>query len=350
MATLDSRYLESLKGIPGVVSYRVLEPSTSSRGGAPDATLELRTSAGAHRLVMRQFRSHLSREMAEHAVGTVNEGKRPVLILAPHVGAGLSEVFIAGGVNYLDAAGNCHIVAPRLHVHVEGRAATRAPDGSVGVRRPGYQVLFGYLARPELLDAPLRAVAEATGVSRQPASTMKHRLLEEGYLFESKAGTRWYPRRREDALSLWLFGYQTTVRVAMLRGVYRTQEQSPDALERKVAEILSVAVEPDFRWGGTAAGFRLTESYRGGRTVVHIKDEPDLLVRGLRALADPRGNLIVMSAFGQLNWEAHPTVVHPLLAYSEMLSEGGERAREAAQALHDQHLLPLWDGPAQGER
>ena len=177
MATLDSRYLESLKGIPGVVSYRVLEPSTSSRGGAPDATLELRTSAGAHRLVMRQFRSHLSREMAEHAVGTVNEGKRPVLILAPHVGAGLSEVFIAGGVNYLDAAGNC------VHFRTSARTRARRPvkeDGAVPTARPsvyGYQHRVAH--RVELGRrgcSPLRQVPAppVPGLIRRPSVAAFH--------------------------------------------------------------------------------------------------------------------------------------------------------------------------------
>jgi hypothetical protein len=66
------------------------------------------------------------------------------------------------------------------------------------------------------------------------------------------------------------------------------------------------------------------------------------LAKHLRGLPDTDGNLLMMHTFGSINWSPERDTVHPLLVYSEMLSEGSERAQEAAQALYDRYLAPLW--------
>ncbi|MBW2735406.1 MAG: hypothetical protein JRH20_23730, partial [Deltaproteobacteria bacterium] len=68
--------------------------------------------------------------------------------------------------------------------------------------------------------------------------------------------------------------------------------------------------------------------------------------------SDPRGNLVLMTAFGEINWQPTQTkegdqcneeqTVHPLLVYSEMLREHDERAHEAARKLFKEQILPLW--------
>ena len=141
---------------------------------------------------------------------------------------------------------------------------------------------------------------------------------------------------------MWLNGYETLVRPALLSGTYRTQNTTPDDLEARITRLFSDTDGAELRWGGCAAGFRLTGHYRGESTVVHVHEVPRELPRQLRALKDPNGNLILMDAFGSINWRTRKDTVHPLLAYSEMLHEGDERAREAAQELYDQHLAPYW--------
>jgi hypothetical protein len=277
--------------------------------------------------------------MANH-VATRPKGPLSVLVLAPHVGSGIANTLTEGGVNYLDTSGNCHIAIPPFFVHVEGKSAGKGVGASsTGVRGPGFQALFAYLAEPALLDAPVRTVAEVAGVSRQPVLSMKHRLHDERFILGSKKHTQWHPRRTADALALWLQGYQTTVRASLIEGSYRTRDRSPSALEARILEVLP---QEQLRWGGTAAGYRLTGDYRGERTVVHVGASIPGLVKHVRGLADPEGNLLIMRTFGSINWSSGRETVHPLLAYSEMLSDGSERAREAARALHDRYLAPLW--------
>jgi hypothetical protein len=338
MPALSASYDEQLAALPGVLSHRVLSPPADRGNDVFDALLVLETKAGSRKLVVRQLKSHVSREMATH-VASSHKGPAAVLILAPHVGSGVAATLIERGLNYLDASGNCHISVPPFFVHVEGKSAEKGTGASTGVRGPGFQVLFAYLAEPALLDASIRTVAEVAGVSRQPVLAMKHRLHDDKLILASKTRTQWHPRRREDALALWLQGYQTTVRASLLAGSYRTREQDPNKLD---ARILDALPTDQFRWGGTAAGYRLTGNYRGERTVVHVRAGIQDLAKKVRSLPDPAGNLLIMNTFGTINWSPERETVHPLLVYSEMLSEGSERAREAAQALHDRYLVPLW--------
>jgi hypothetical protein len=262
--------------------------------------------------------------------------------VAPHIGAELGRRLSQAGINYLDRQGNCHLaLGGQVLVHVEGRGPGRVTATEKGIRAPGYQVLFALLAEPSLVDAPIRALAQAAGTSRQPVVDMRHRLLSEGYLVETRSAVIWQPRRRDDALNRWLHGYETTVRPTLFVGTFRTPDRSPAELERRVAPILDGELS-DWRLGGAAAAFRLVAHHRGERTVVHVHEAPANLAKKLGGLADPHGNLIVLRAFGDLNWPPNSKLVHPLLVYSEMLIDKDDRASEAAREVFEKHVESRW--------
>lgn len=334
-------YLEHLGALPFIRSHRV-----SNGGPDADATVFLRTEGGQARLLVQVMTSHLTlaaaREVARRAHEGTGEGL-PV-VFAPYIGAGVGRILRDAGVNYVDSQGNSHLVLDRmLLVHTEGRKAPRRATVDRGVRPAGFQVLFAYLADEKFLDATVRQVAAAAGVSRQAVLDARRRLLDEGFVVESKSGIRWIPRRRTDALARWLSGYQTTVRPHLVLGTFKTPDRSPTELEARLATILDREAV-DWRWGGTAAAFRLTEHYRGQTTTVHVRSVPANFQESARALPDPHGRLVLLGANGDLNWQPASRVVHPLLIHSEMLSDDDERAREAAAEVMDKYIRPGW-GP-----
>lgn len=337
-------YLAHLKTLRGIQNVRFARP----RGRAPDpghdAELTLRTNAGTFPLLAVEFKSHLSHGIVDHLLARAGQASQPLLILAPHIGAGIATKLAEAGINYLDRFGNCHLALGNLYLHVEGRTGSPQSTAEKSLRSPAYQVLFAYLAEPALLDAPVRTVAEAAGVSRKPPSEVRQRLLDDGYLIETRTGRRWLQHRKDDALNLWLRGYEATVRPSLVWATYRTKSD-PDELEKRIVTAFPTMGIPEFRWGGTTAGFHLTKHYRGPRTTVHVHSTPGDFRQKLGAVTDPRGNLVVMDAFGDLNWQPERETVHPLLVYSEMLREGEERAREAAEELFEELIRPTWGTP-----
>ena len=339
MGHLDP-YLGILESVRGV---RRVDLVPEGRALLPvDARLTIQTDAGKKvTLLAEEFRSHLSHDIVDHVIARAARIRGPLLILAPHIGSGIASKVADAGLNYLDRHGNCHIAVGSFYVHIEGRTAPAQSSAEKGMRSPAFQVLFTYLASPDLLDAPVRTVAESAGVSRQPPSDMRQRLLEEGYIFKSTKGYRWVERRRDDALNLWLRGYQATVRPSLVWGTFRTKS-NPGELEDRIASTFPSIGIGDYRWGGTTAAYRFTGHYRGPKTTVHVHSAPADLGQRLRGLPDPNGNLIVMDSFGTINWPPDTDTVHPLLVYSEMLRDGDERAREAAEGLFEKHIRPAW--------
>ena len=338
-------YLERLGELHGIQSYQIDRSYLTRSDRSYDACVTVTTKSGVEHLFTVQYKSHLSHKTVDHIIAQARESPGDaVLLLAPYIGAKLAAKLEAAGLNYLDRDGNCHIVLGSVYIHVEGRrTAAPQPSTDKGLRRASYQVLFTYLAEPELVNATVRTVAAMAGASRQPVSDMKRRLLDEGYIVKTKSAIRWARRWQYDALSLWLHGYETVVRPALVWGTYRTPDGNPEELENRIVSVFAEAGVPEFRWGGCSAGFRLAGHYRGRRTTVHVHSVTQELRNGLRALSDPRGNLVMMDAFGEINWQDTSATVHPLLAYSEMLSEGTERAREAAQELFAKLIQPIWE-------
>jgi hypothetical protein len=196
---------------------------------------------------------------------------------------------------------------------------------------------LAFLARPELLDAPERETAAAAGTSRQAVRNLRDRLLAEGLAVRSSEGNRWAPRARRQALDRWLVGYSDLVRPRLMFGAYRTQNEAPEDLEHLVLERLG-ASSHGWRWGGSAAGYRLLKHYRGKRTVVHLERFDPWLPRELLALLDPEGPLVLMGFPGPVAMQgATPDTAHPLLVCSEMIAEGGDRPREAALAILEKY-------------
>ena len=316
-----------LGALPGVQSFRWL--GSDSKQDQP--TLRLETKQGVVELRTEQFRSNLSTATVDR-LGAMKAP--PQLVFAPAIAGGTATAFAEAGIGYLDLRGNCHIDVPGYFVHIEGKTQTAgSANAGASVRRPGYQVLFAYLARPELLKATVREVAAIAGVSRKPVSTMRKRLVDDEFIVESKTRAEWRPARHLEALNLWLGGYKTIVRPSLLRGRYRSREQDPFKLESALEEHFAGR---DYAWGGAAAAFRQTHHYRGPTTVVHGNLGNGFgKIQVMPAQASP--NLLVLGHIGEIRGP-EPHLAHPLLVYSELYQDPNERAREAAQVYFERFL------------
>jgi hypothetical protein len=337
-------YQEQMKDLPlGAFSFK---PAPASLRDRYHGLLALKTDVGNYELLVVEFKTHLSHDVASRLVESVRAAKRPVLVLAPYVGRSMGQRLAAAGVSYLDRQGNCHLaIGRKLLFHVEGRTAPREQHEARGIRAPGYQVLFALLAEPSLLRATVRDLAAASGSSRTAVSQIRRRLLAERYLLETRSGLQWAPRRREDALSRWIEGYRSAVRPRLLVGTYRTPDRTPADLEERLTPVLDDEFA-GWRFGGSAAGHRLTGYYRSEQTAIHLRTRPARLPAAMRGLPDRNGNLVVLLGIGTVAWPEDRDIVHPLLVYSEMLATGDERAREAADEIYEKHIVTAWNRPA----
>jgi len=331
------RYLTHIKALPFVKGIRVeLEPKGENQLRA-DALVRLRTPKGEFALLAEVKRTYLTRTLVDGLLARMERPARKDWILfAPYIGAEIGRHLRENGANYVDVAGNCYLAVKQDYIaYVEGKRPGKKGRLERGIRGPGHQVLFAVLARPELLNAPVRILAEAAGVGKTAAAEMVRRLEEEGFVGADRDGRRLL--RPRQVLDRWLVGYTTAVRPRLLMGRFRTNAVDPEALENRIERELGGTTM--WAWGGGAAAMRLTGHYRGPETVLHLEHPLPGIAKRLRAIPAEDGFLIILGVPGRVAFEgAKPGTVHPLLVHTELLATGGERAREAAQEVWDRYL------------
>jgi hypothetical protein len=331
------KYLTHLRALPFVrkAEIRAMQPGKGPY--RPDAVLRLRTPRGNHDLLVEVKRTHLTYVLVDGILARIGKmAEQPWILFAPYVGQRMARHLAEFGVNYVDAAGNCRLRIDDDYVAtIQGQRPVREGTRGRGIGVPGYQVLFAILAKPGLLNEPIRTLAAAAGVGKTAAGDAIARLGQEGLITAGRQQR--HLLNTQTILDRWLAGYATTVRPRLLIGRYRTEDTDPGALENRIEKALGNTIT--WAWGGGAAAMRLTKHYRGEETVLHVEDPPADLARRLRALRAQDGPLTILRAPGKIGFEgALPRTVHPLLAFTELLATGKERAREAAQEIRERYL------------
>lgn len=333
------RCLEQLRQLPFVRRAEVTQAPGDP--GWTDLDLRLETGTREVRFAVDVKRTHLTRAIVDGTLARFADPKLgPWMLFAPYVGRRLGEYLAAQQANYVDMAGNCHLrVGPGYHAFVEGRRRPEeARTRETGIRAPGLQVLFAILARPDLLDAPVRTLARFAGVGKSAVAERLQQLREDGYVVEAKNRKRLV--RRKTILDQWLAGYENQVRPRLLLGRYQARERQSKRLEQIIENALGDRVA--WAWGGGAAAMRLTGHYRGEETVLHVERELSDLPRRIEALPARNGPLTILRIPGPLALEgAEPRTVHPLLVYTELLANHTDRAREAADEVWRHFLESL---------
>jgi len=336
-------YLARLRELPFVRSAE-FRPESEHTNTRSDGSLRLTTPHGDYELLLELKRSHLTYAIANQFLATQKSSvwhkeTRNWILAAPYVPRQLGRELASRGANYIDLEGNCHLRLGESYLAlIEGRIPPRKSPEGRGLRAEGHQVQFVILAQPELLSEGIVKIAEQAGTGKTTVANSLGKMEAEGIL--SVVGNK---RRLINArllLDRWLTGYANVVRPRLLLGRYRTQDPDPMALEHRIQDVLGTNVV--WAWGGGAAAMRLTRHYRGEETVLHLLHRaPDFHTR-LHALRDDNGPLVCLGAPGPVAFAgAVPNTVHPLLVYTELMTTGDDRAREAALEVREQYLAHL---------
>jgi hypothetical protein len=327
--------LATLRSLGESVSVQ-LGPTYPSEFGA-DAELLLALPRGQPQgFLIQTTRTNLSYALAAGFIQRARASGGNWMLFAPYIAGTIGLHLATHGINYADAVGNCHIQlrSGELLAHVEGKKPRRDEADQSGSRAPGYQLLFAILAKPALLDQPVRQLAAAAGIGKTAVADQLKRLQRRGLI--RRAPSDGAILRRREILDRWLSAYADIVRPSWSCGQYRTQITDPEVLEREIERLLAGRV---WSFGGGAAAWRMTQLYRGPNTVLHVETLPSNLLQQLRALPSSDGLLTILRTPGTVAYEgAHPQVAHPLLVYTEMFVSPDPRMNEAANEIRDRFL------------
>jgi hypothetical protein len=169
--------LDTLRSLWSGVSVQLGETSPSDFVAHGELQLSWRKGEG-ERFLVQTTRTHLSYALAAGLIERARASGGNWMLFAPYVSGQIGLHLATHGINYVDAIGNCHIQLKTgdLLSHVEGKKPRRDEAEERGSRAPGYQLLFAILAKPALLDQPVRQLAAAAGIGKTAAADQLKRL------------------------------------------------------------------------------------------------------------------------------------------------------------------------------
>lgn len=332
-----STYLGKLRTLPPVRGVKSHPPRANDKGRGWDGLLEIETSTAHHHLLVEEKRGTINAAMEERILSL--RGRRasmPWILFAPRVTSRLAERLAAENINFIDQAGNCHLeLPPGVLIHIVGRAfPQREPRSALTLN--GYRVLMSLLVAPRLLNASVRELALNAGVGKSTASDSLKALAAGGLLHVTRKGK---VLEGSHLLDRWVAGYADQIRPSLVLARYHSAEKDLRALQERGEYALK---RHGVRWaftGGVAAQ-RLTGHYRGDTTTIHLEHPVPELARELRLAPSSLGSVTVLGTPSNLIFEEMPLpgTAPAALVYAELLTTGGERAREAAEIVRSRYL------------
>jgi hypothetical protein len=262
-----------------------------------------------------------------------------LLLLAPHIRPQQAAVLERAGIDYLDLAGNAHLQAPGLFIHVEGRQLPKEPTPAPGRPQKGWiKTVMALLIRPDLTNAPYRTLAEQADVALGTVAVCMNDLARRGLLLDGKDGRKLVDRPALAAL--WVQAYVEGMRPKLKERRFQLRADDKAEIWTRLDTVLREHAHP-WALAGADAAERRTHFFHAAETEIYaparILADRDVQKALIAQPAERGGNLLVIEPPGPLAIPEEAPAVLPvtpdLLAYAELRYRGTGQALEAAELL-----------------
>lgn len=295
--------------------------------GKKKIMLAVELKLSAQRLVLGQLQQQLN--------GAVN----PTL-LTDYVNPILGEKLRTKGINYIDTAGNMYLRVDGLGfpflVWVEGRKPVKRAEEKAdhAFTKAGLRVTYWLLTHPDLINEPMRTIAQQAGTSLETVHRAKISLQQRGFIIEVHK-KEWTLVNRKTLIDKWIEAYATRLQPSLLLGRYRLLKN--ESIANWAEKPLDTPVT---QWSGEPAADGLTGLLRPAEWTIYTRQPVRDVVSQLRLLPDPEhGPIRIYEKF----WpqDEPGTFVNPLLVYTNLLTSQDPRNGEVAQKLYESHVQRL---------
>ena len=262
-----------------------------------------------------------------------------ILLLAPHIRAQQAVALERAEIDYLDLAGNAHLQAPGLFVHVEGRHLPKEAIAVPGRPQKGWiKAVMAILIRPDLTNAPYRVLAEQADVALGTIAGCMTDLTRRGLVLEGKDGRRVVDRQA--LVALWVQAYIEGLRPKLKERRFQIRAEDKQEIWTRLRTVLAKRKQTWALTGADAAE-RRTHFFRAEETEIYAPiralEDREIQKALVAQPAVKGGNLLVIDRPGPLaipdRADDGLPVAPDLLAYAELRYRGTGQALEAAELL-----------------
>jgi len=266
------------------------------------------------------------------------------MLVTEYVNPNLAEQLKDVGIQFLDTAGNAFINQLPVYIDIQGKKPTK-PHQEVTLTKQmgkafqpkGMKVVFMLLTHPELVNAPMRTIADtaevALGTVKQVMDDLHYQrfIVRKGDKGKVVADTK-------ALLDKWLDAYPTTMQAKLNQTLFATD--SPEQLKTVDANDF------DGLWGGEFAAERYDHYLKAKDFLIYLKPEQNSAFLKAARLRKPAVNevpenrvMVVEPPFDMKNIQGNLTgLVHPLLVYANLITSTDPRNMDAAKRLYDEYL------------
>jgi hypothetical protein len=335
-------YLDTIRALDFVKGLE-LKQAINQNAFGPDGLLTIATPKGKFSFGIEQKGSYLGRTLLHGIISQARNYKqssrRPLLLLTRYVPGPSAEALIENGVNFVDRAGNMHLVLGSNYARtVIGKKESSIARSAKTFTPAAIQLVFTFAAYEQAKGWSVRDLAKASGVSKSNVAKIRRQLAEKGVLEETRGAFKIRDiKYLEQEL---LRGYGEVLRPKLLINRFRAAESSTETVIERIARSLD---DMSIRWSltGGPAAHELQRFYRGNEIPLFVNTFSDTMMRHLRLLPDAQGPITLLRSFGMVPyWKevGGKTLAHPWLIYAELMHSPDPRAHEAAEELKGKFL------------
>lgn len=258
-----------------------------------------------------------------------------LLLIANYISAIVQTELVNAGLNYIDAAGNAHIEADGIHLHIEGKKGEdlRSSEKINPFSKAGLKVIFLLLTEKSYLGATIREVAEMADVSKDSASKTINWLKQLNYLVPvSDNKLEW--KNKEEVIQRWANEYNQRLKPTLLIGNFTFVRN--DDFNHWQDMLLNT---PQTQWGGEAAAelvFRIP--IKAATLTMYTTESKIDLMRNYRIAPAYSGRLQIYRRFWKWKDGTTDNKVHPIILYADMLNASDPRSMIAAQEIYTRYV------------
>lgn len=292
------------------------------------------------------------------------------LLVADYANPNMAMKLKQENLQFIDTAGNAYLNVPPMYVFIKGnkpvekavtttntirngeppiygRVNNRLPGGGKikktrAFTNTGLKVIYAFLCNPELVTAPYREIAERADVALGTVGWVITDLKDMGFLAGRASKDDRQLQNLRKLLDRWVETWPENLQRKQLIGEFIVK----DPYWWKQVDIKKY----HGYWGGEIAGAKYTDYLRPEIATVYLQgDNYKQLIMDQRLGKATLRNLQadgwvrLYKAFWHDKENGQTDIVHPVLAYADLIATGDPRNREVAQMIYDKYLAQYID-------
>jgi hypothetical protein len=266
------------------------------------------------------------------------------MLITEYVNPNLAEQLKDHGIQFLDTAGNAFINQLPVYIDIHGKKPTK-PNIEVTLVKQmgkafqpkGMKVVFMLLTQPELVNAPMRTIADTAEVALGTVKQVMDDLYYQGFIVQ-KGDKRKVVADAKALLDKWLDAYPENMQAKLNQTLFATDNP----------ELLKAIDASDFDgfWGGELAAERYDHYLKAKDFLIYLEPEQKKAFLKAARLRKPAVNevpdykiMVVEPPFEGKKIQGDQTgLAHPLLVYANLVTSTDPRNMDAAKRLYDEYL------------